>query len=126
MKFFSEFDHGGERKAAGVLDPGYSVSGVCAMRPDITFVGHVLCLTGSSKRGTRAYLAGVVEQNGGRFHPRLTDESHYHVVGADGNPCWAYACYGRKVEDAVRRRRNGQRLLIVHEHDFWDAVGDAR
>ncbi len=74
---------------------------------------------------SRKYLAGVVEELGGKFHPRLTDDSHYLVVGADGNPCWAYACYGRKVEDAVKRRRKGPQLIIVHEYDFWDAVADA-
>jgi hypothetical protein len=26
---------------------------------------------------------------------------NYLVIGADGNPCWTYACYGRKVEAAV-------------------------
>ena len=44
------------------------------------------------------------------------------MVNEDGNPCWAYACYGRKIEDAIDRQRNGQSLAIVHEHDFWEAA----
>lgn len=125
VQFFGEFDNSGERKAVGVLDRGYSVSGVCSMCPEIVFVDRVFCFTGSSERGPRTQLASVVTSLGGKLHPRLTNDSHYLVVGADGNPCWAYACYGRKVEDAVQRRRNGQKLLIVHEYDFWDAVEDS-
>lgn len=35
------------------------------------------------------------------------------------NPCWAYACYGRKVEQAIGLRKAGSQLLLVHEADFW-------
>jgi hypothetical protein len=124
VQFFGEFSQTGDRKAVGVLDRGYSVSGVCAMCPEVVFVDQLFCITGSSERGPRKCIAGVIEQCGGRFHPRLTNETSYLIVCADGNPCWAYACYGRKVEDAVERRRNGQRLQILHEYDFWDAVED--
>src|SRR5690606_13009819 len=81
VQFFSEFDHGGARKAVGVLDPGYSVSGVCSMCPEIVFVDRLFCFTGSSERGPRSYLASVVTKLGGRFHPRLTNDSHYLIVG---------------------------------------------
>ncbi len=47
------------------------------------------------------------------------------MVGAKGNPCWAFACYGRKVEEAMALRKAGNRLLIVHENDFFDALEDA-
>ena len=126
MQFFGEFAPTRERRAVGVLDRGYSVSGVCAMTPEIVFTDRMFCFTGSSERGPREELARIVAGLGGKFHPRLTNDSHYLVVGADGNPCWAYACYSRKVEDAVERRRNGQKLQIVHEYDFWDAVEDAK
>ena len=125
VQFFSEFDHGGERKAVGVLDRGYSVSGVCAMCPEIVFPEHEFCFTGSSERGPRKQLASIVIDRGGTFRDNLTNGTHYLIIGADGNPCWAYSCYGRKVEQAVKRRRDGQRLLIVHEYDFWDAVAEA-
>lgn len=49
---------------------------------------------------------------------------NYLVVGGEGNPCWAYACYGRKVEKAVELRRQGHPIVIVHENDFHDAVLD--
>ncbi len=122
MYFLSEFAPCGGRKAVGPLDRSYSLSGVCAICPEITFGSREFCFTGASERVGRKELAVLVVERGGTFKDNLTNGTHYLVVGADGNPCWAYACYGRKVEDAVRRRRDGQRLLIVHEYDFWDAV----
>jgi hypothetical protein len=35
---------------------------------------------------------------------------------------WAFACYGRKVERAYMMRREGHRVQIVSERDFWDAI----
>ena len=62
---------------------------------------------------------------GGIPHPRVTKDLNYLVIGSCGNPCWAYACYGRKVEMAMRLRREGSRLMIIHENDLWDAMMDA-
>jgi hypothetical protein len=123
-QFFCEFASTGGRSSVGVLERGVTVSGVCAMCPDIVFEGQCFCFTGASKRGTREYLASVVAQLGGQCHKNPRNDTNFLIVGADGNPCWAYACYGRKVEDAIERRRRGQKLLIVHEYDFWDAVED--
>ncbi|MCA9232145.1 MAG: hypothetical protein KDA57_15965 [Planctomycetales bacterium] len=124
MQFFSEFTNSPQRKAVGSLDRESTVSGVCAMCPEISFDERYFCFTGSSDRSTRDGISEVVTALGGGFHKNLRNDTHYLVIGAKGNPCWAYACYGRKVEDAVQRRRNGQRILIVHEFDFWDAVED--
>ena len=49
----------------------------------------------------------------------------YLVIGANGNECWAYSAYGRKVEQAIELRKSGSRLTIIHEFDFWDAVEDS-
>ncbi len=55
----------------------------------------------------------------------MTAKLNYLVIGAEGNPCWAFACYGRKVEKAVELRKKGIRVVLVHENDFHDAVLDA-
>jgi hypothetical protein len=51
-------------------------------------------------------------------------ELDYLIVAAERNLCWAFSCYGRKVEAAMDLRKSGTRLTIVHENDFWDAVAD--
>ncbi|HWA97306.1 MAG TPA: hypothetical protein VG713_02390 [Pirellulales bacterium] len=102
-----------------------TVSGVCALCPEIRFVGSLFCFTGKSKRFTRSGLSDVVEQRGGRVVERVVADLDYLVIGGEGNPCWAYACYGRKVEQAVHLRKQGRHLLIVHEYDFWDSAHDS-
>ena len=66
----------------------------------------------------------TVGKLGGEVITSVTKQVTYLVIGADGNPCWAYACYGRKVEKAVELRKQGIRILIIHENDFHDAVAD--
>jgi NAD-dependent DNA ligase len=125
--FFSEF--------LGVLDDrtitspliteSENIVGLCAVCPEIEFQGSKFCFTGASTKYTRASLASIVEGLGGEVLPSVNKHVSYLVIGAEGNPCWAYACYGRKVEKAVELRKKGVRVLIVHENDFHDAVADA-
>lgn len=56
------------------------------------------------------------------MHSAPSKKVDYLVIGAEGNPCWSYACYGRKVERAVELRKEGLRIMIVHERDFHDAL----
>lgn len=103
---------------------GATLVGLCAACPEIEFEGAKFCFTGASTRYTRANLAEIVNRLGGEVVPAMSAKVRYLVIGADGNPCWAYACYGRKVEKAVELRKSGVRLLIIHENDFHDAVAD--
>lgn len=126
MAFFSEF--------VAILDdrtitnPVFSeqntVSGVCAVCPEITFEGAVFCFTGASSVYTRSGFVEVVQGLGGEVASNVSKKINYLVIGAEGNPCWTYACYGRKVEKAVQLRKQGLPLLIIHENDFHDAVSE--
>jgi hypothetical protein len=98
------------------------VDGVCAVNPDVKFDGRMFCFTGFSAKGPRKIFAEKILERGGIYHDNVVQELNYLVIGADGNPAWAYSCYGRKVEAAMRLRKKGCPLLIVHESDFWDAA----
>lgn len=74
---------------------------------------------------SRRELVGTVERLGGKFVKNISPKVQYLVIGADGNPTWAYACYGRKIEEVINLRKAGVPLILVHEHDFHDAVADA-
>lgn len=104
------------------LDGG--MLGVCAMCPEIVFEGSTFCFTGASSRLKRADLHLIVEGLGGNASKTVNASVDYLVIGAEGNPCWAYACYGRKVEAAIDYRKRGYSLIIIHENDFHDAVLD--
>ena len=98
--------------------------GLCAVCPEIAFTGSKFCFTGASAKYSRAEFTSLVKRLGGDVVGSISASLNYLVIGADGNPCWAYACYGRKVEKAVELRKQGARILLVHEHDFHDAVAD--
>lgn len=101
-----------------------AVCGVCAMCPDISFDDKSFCLTGESRKASRDEIARRVEAVGGRVIGNIREDLDYLIVCAEGNRCWAFSCYGRKVEKAVEYRRRGARVVIAHENDLWDAIAD--
>lgn len=104
------------------LQGKYSVSGICSVCPEIEFEGKNFCFTGTSSQATRNEIAELITSKGGTFNKNVIKKTDYLIVGGDGNPCWAFSCYGRKVEKAVQMRRDGSGIVIVHENDFWDEV----
>lgn len=101
---------------------GENIFGICASCPDIEFAENTFCFTGESPLFKRKLLAQQVADRGGIFVDTVSKKVNYLVVGANGNPNWAYACYGRKIEQAVDLRRKGHTLVIVHENDYHDAI----
>jgi hypothetical protein len=126
MGFFGEFVSvlDGKTVVSPQVREGATVVGLCAVCPDIRFPASVFCLTGSSHKYSRQDFAAVISDRGGTAVGNVSKRLHYLVIGAGGNPCWAYACYGRKVERAVELRREGHPIVIVHENDFHHAVAD--
>ena len=102
------------------------LSGICTMYPDINFDGTHFCFTGVSARATRKEIETQLKDLGGVFENNVTQKTNYLIVGDGGNPCWAFACYGRKVEKAVNLRKAGHTLSVIHEFDFWDVVEDLK
>jgi hypothetical protein len=101
-----------------------SLPGICTICPEIIFDKKTFCFTGESNRIKRADIAIKIELLGGIYHDSVTHNTDYLIIGNNGNPCWIYSCYGRKVEKAMCMRRDGFPILIVHENDFWDAMMD--
>lgn len=126
LRFFAEFTPSGDHRSVDIPENwGKStIQGICAVCPEIEFRANVFCFTGSSTRKTRLEIATLIEAAQGRFSKNVTQTVNYLVIGAAGNPCWAFSCYGRKVEQAVQLRKSGHPIVLVHEFDFWDAAMD--
>lgn len=103
----------------------YTLNGVCALSPDLSFSGKSFVLSGESSRATRKEITEQIEALGGLVKSDVSKKTDYLIVGNEGNPCWAFTCYGRKIEAAIKFRKAGAKVLIVNENDFWDAVMDA-
>ncbi|MES2999471.1 MAG: BRCT domain-containing protein [Pseudomonadota bacterium] len=128
LDFFSEFlavlDERTIVRPILFEEAGKPVSALCAVAPEVKFKGSTFCFTGSSSKYTRVDFEKLVTDLGGEPQDGVTAKLNFLVIGADGNPCWAYACYGRKVEKAVALRKKGVRIVLVHENDFHDAILD--
>lgn len=100
------------------------IGGICSKVPDIRFIDNQFCFTGTSAKSSRSEIAKLIGEYGGKFVNSVSKKTNYLIVGDDGNPCWAFACYGRKVEKAISLRKEGAQILIVHENDFWREIGE--
>ena len=99
-----------------------TIAGVCSCCPQITFEGKTFCFTGAFSNYTRNAATRFVEERNGLIAKSVSGKVDYLVIGSEGNPAWAYACYGRKVEQAVQMRKEGHKITLVHENDFLDAL----
>lgn len=104
------------------LKSSIKIEGVCSLNPQITIEDSLFCFTGVSTRSKRSDIQKIVESLNGKFKDNVTKDTRYLVIGDGGNPCWAFSCYGRKVEQAIVLRKEGKPIQIIHENDFWDAV----
>ncbi len=123
---FAKRVHRESDRVKSKLTKEFTLPGVCSNCPEIEFQGRVFTFTGQSAKGKRSELVESISKLGGQFSSGITQKTEYLVIGAAGNPCWAFSCYGRKVEKAVEYRKAGRPIVIVHESDFWDAVEDSQ
>ncbi len=124
LHYFSEFAQNPllHRSLPPLLPTDLTIKGVCAVAPEIQILAKVFCFTGISSRGPRRLFAEAVTGRHGIFIDSIRENLDYLIIGDEGNPCWAFSCYGRKVERVVEMRRKGHHVLLVHEDDFWRAV----
>ena len=97
-------------------------TGFYQIDPTITIQENVFCITGNSKKFKRKEIAEKIELYGGFVVDNVSSKLNYLVVCDEKNSCWAFTCYGRKIEEAIKHRKQGKKLLIVHEFDLYDTL----
>ena len=123
--FFSEFVDTNnsinlDENELQALKKSIKISGICAVQPKISFEGKLFAFTGISAKVNRAELIALIDSRGGTYKDNVVKETAYLIVGSRSCPDWAFSCYGRKVEQAVKLRKAGSNILIIHENDFWE------
>lgn len=101
-----------------------NISGLCTSEPNVDFDGKTFCITGVLKRGNRETLQNQIKKLGGIPTDSVNKKTDYLIVGDNGNPAWAFSCYGRKVEKALSLRKDGHTITMIHEFDFSDIIDD--
>jgi hypothetical protein len=100
------------------------ISGLCTNDPIVDFDSKSFCITGALKRCGRSVIHSEISQLNGIPVNSVSSKTDYLVVGDSGNQAWAFACYGRKVEEAVNLRKKGHPIMIIHEFDFCDILDE--
>jgi len=97
-------------------------TGFYQIDPSITVQEKTFCITGVSKKFKRKEIADKIELYGGFVVNNVSSKLDYLIVCDEKNSCWAFTCYGRKIEEAVKHRKEGKKLVIVHEFDLYDTL----
>ncbi len=121
LRYFEGFSSVSNKKSEEHKHKDFTVSGICAVSPEIIFESSCFCFTGEA-RAEREEMKIMVLDRGSRVVHDVSPKVNYLIVGSKGNPCWMYACYGRKIEKAMNLRKKGHQIVIVHEADFFDAI----
>jgi hypothetical protein len=90
----------------------------------VEIIENQFCFTGMSSRNiSRNKIKEVVLEHGGKYVDGVSSKTKYLIVGDLGNPAWAFASYGRKIEKAINLNNSkGLEILIIHEADFWKEI----
>lgn len=97
-------------------------TGFYQIDPTINIQENTFCITGISKKYKRQEIAEKIEMYGGYMMNKVSAKLNYLVVCDEKNSCWAFTCYGRKIEEAIKHRKKGANLIIVHEFDLYDTL----
>lgn len=99
-------------------------TGFYQIDPQIKIQENYFCITGESKKFKRREITEKIELYGGFIVDSISRKLNYLVVCDEKNPCWAFTCYGRKIEQAISLRKKGLNIVIVHEFDLYDTLED--
>jgi NAD-dependent DNA ligase len=90
----------------------------CDQVSAVEFLGMRFCLTGDFAFGPRETCRAAIETRGGIFANTVTKMLRYLVIGGLGSPEWKHGSFGTKIDKAVKYKREGVPILIVHE-ECW-------
>jgi hypothetical protein len=90
----------------------------------VDIIENQFCFTGtSSKNLSQHEIKEIILERGGKYVNSVSSKTKYLVVGDMGNPSWAFATFGRKIQEANNLNSNkGLNILIIHEDDFWKEI----
>ena len=101
MAYFKQFVNVQNHEIKNMIEKktlDVNIAGHCTSEPDVSFANKTFCITGVLKRGNREALHRDIIKLGGFPTDSLTKKTDYLIVGDNGNPAWAFSCYGRKLK----------------------------
>lgn len=92
-----------------------TIAHICEPDVRINIRDHTFCFTGIARSGKRKVLHKMISDRGGIPIKSVTVKLDYLVIGAQSQPCWTFATYGRKIESAMNNKYKRGNPNIVHE-----------
>lgn len=86
--------------------------------PNIIFRNETFCLTGDFVYAPRKICESEIATLGGIAKSSVSKRINYVVVGGLGSNEWKHGSFGTKIDGAMRLKRAGASISIVHE-DHW-------
>ena len=90
------------------------------------FRGTKFCLTGNFVFAPKETCCLEIQSRGGIVVESVTKALRYLVVGGLGSPEWKHGSFGTKVEKAMRYKREGVEIGIIHEDDWLKSLKSFR
>ena len=85
--------------------------------------GLEVVFTGRFLLGTQSEVERRAKSCGARVnHKRVSDLTRVVVIGSPSGH-WKFYTHGIKIEEALRRRRRGQRIYMITEDEFYQLLG---
>jgi hypothetical protein len=83
--------------------------------PELSIGGKCFAFTGRFEFGSRSKCQETIVSHGGSFSDGVTSKTDVLVIGSDANPAWAHGTYGNKIEEAMLRRMQFGKPVIIPE-----------
>jgi NAD-dependent DNA ligase len=90
--------------------------------PDVTFPGSTFCLTGKFVFGSTLDCEESIADIGGAVVSSPTQDTDFLVIGEFCSPDWVHTTFGRAIERAIELRDQGQKIKIISERHWVDAM----
>lgn len=104
-----------------ITNPTVNDNSLCEKNPHIDLTG-VFCFTGASSRYSRSEFKKVITSLGGKVTEDITTKLNYLVIGNKGQPQWKFGSYGSKIDAAIKLKKNGHPIQIIHEIDLHTTI----
>lgn len=88
----------------------------------ITMKDHHFALTGNFTSAKRKDVEMLIKYNGGHIKKNANSMCDYLVIGEVGSGAWIHTSFGRKIEEAVQTRSEGNPISIITEEHFFDCI----
>ena len=80
----------------------------------------IICLTGHFSQMSKKELTVILELKGATVQKSVTTKTDYLIVGEQGSSQWKNDGFGSKIENALKFRQSGKKIIILRENDFFE------